>query len=286
MHTSAPSNKSASIRRLIARHPYISILVPVIIFLFADYPIGLILRLVHTPFLPAHLVSESFLVGVVAILIALPRWWSETGFTHSLDRRTPLICLGAIILLGLRLLLSLPPLIAAKVPLSLAVLAVVISLMVGFVEEGVFRGLIIRILLPKGILLAALLSSVIFAALHLLNLLSGLPLAYVVGQMIIAFGLGLLFSAIRLRTGSIWPTLLLHGIFDSTALLLLALKPTQATATPLNFSIIVASILCLPCLINAAILLRPSKLRQLHRQYGLMLQIPANEGSTSHPLPY
>lgn len=285
MNASLTSNKSASIRRLIARHPYISIVTLVVIFLFVAYPVGLILRLVHLPLLTANLIRESFLVLVIAILIALPRWWSDTGFTRGFDRHTLLICLGAIIILGLRLLFSLPFLIG-KAPLSLVVLAVVISLMVGFVEEGVFRGLIIRILLPKGILQAVLLSSVIFAALHLLNLLSGFPLAYVVGQMIIGFGLGILFAAIRLRTGSIWPTLLLHGIFDSTGLLLLALNPKQATSINLSLSIIVGIVLCIPLIINAAILLRPSKLRQLRIQYGLTPQIAVNEGQSPHQLPY
>jgi membrane protease YdiL (CAAX protease family) len=269
-----PANKAASLRRLMAHHPYISVLALTIIFLLVAELLALILRWMQLPFLSAILIRESLLVIVIAVLITIPGWWSEAGFTRGFDRHTPIICLGAIILIGLPLL-ALPVLLTGESPSSLTVvMAIAVALLVGVVEEGLFRGLMGCILLPEGILVYVILSSMLFAAVHLANLLSGLPLSYVIAQMILALGSGILFAAIRLRTGSIWPTILLHAVHDVVGLLLLAIDPKRALAGSLNLNIIASSIFCLLFIINAAILLRPGKLRRLRINYGLTPQTP------------
>jgi uncharacterized protein len=292
MNALPPSDKSTSLRLLIARHPYTSALTFVIIFTLVAKLLGLILGLLfrglHLSFLAENLVAELLAAMLIAILITIPHWWSEAGFTRGFDRYTSTICLGAILLIGLPTLTLLPSLIGKGSPSS-TVMAIVLALLVGFVEEGLFRGLMACILLPKGILIYVILSSILFASIHITNLFSGFPLPYVTGQIILAFGSGILFAAIRLRTGSIWPTILLHALRDVGGLLLLAINPKQALSAPLNLALTVNSIYSVLFIINAAILLRPSKLHQLHNNYGIIPQastLPANEEQNPHQTLY
>ena len=94
-----------------------------------------------------------------------------------------------------------------------------LTLIVGFAEETFFRGLILTTLLPTGAIRAVILSSLLFAAPHLLNIIGGLwDPAFTLVDSIAAFGLGITFAAIRLRTGSIWPVIGIHAFFDFTSL--------------------------------------------------------------------
>ena len=97
-----------------------------------------------------------------------------------------------------------------------------LTLLVGFAEETWFRGLIFPTLLPQGILIAVVSSSLIFALPHLLNVLGGVwdPL-FTAADTVAAFGLGVTFAALRLRTGSIWPIIGIHALVDFTSLVAL-----------------------------------------------------------------
>ena len=79
-------------------------------------------------------------------------------------------------------------------------------------EEAVFRGLVLRTLLPQGLLRAAVLSSMIFAVVHLLNLAGGANLAATILQVIVAFLMGLAFVAPLAITRNIWPLIFIHAL--------------------------------------------------------------------------
>jgi membrane protease YdiL (CAAX protease family) len=78
---------------------------------------------------------------------------------------------------------------------------------------------------------AVFLSSFLFAAPHLLNVLGGTwDPSFTVIDSFAAFGLGITFAAIRLRTGSIWPLIGIHGLFDFCSLVSLGtiIVPAQS----------------------------------------------------------
>ena len=79
-------------------------------------------------------------------------------------------------------------------------------------EEAIFRGLILRTLLPQGLLRAAVLSSMIFALVHLLNLAGGANLAATILQVIVAFLMGLAFVTPLAITRNIWPLVFIHAL--------------------------------------------------------------------------
>ena len=93
-----------------------------------------------------------------------------------------------------------------------------ISIFVGIGEECVFRGILWRAFESRGILFTALLTSVLFGAVHLVGLFADIPWQIVVSQAVFAFGVGMMFAAVRLVSGSLVAAIMLHAIFDAAAI--------------------------------------------------------------------
>lgn len=104
-------------------------------------------------------------------------------------------------------------------------------------EELMFRGLLLDILGPLGVRRAVLLTSVLFGASHLVNLVSGAFPPFVAMQVAVTTAGGVAFAAIRLRTGSLWSVLVLHWIVDIIAI---ATLTGPATASPLLLPVLFA----------------------------------------------
>lgn len=145
-----------------------------------------------------------------------------------------------------------------------------IAILVGCCEEYLFRGLTLGLCLrlfhpttgPQ-IWGAVGLSSLLFGALHLINLTHqdlGLPLI----QMLNAFALGALFAAVYLRTRSLlWP-ILAHAFNDFVAFLIMGLTPT--TVGPTNKAAVIA-VMAVVYLAVAAWLLRRARLTQVQANF-------------------
>ena len=76
------------------------------------------------------------------------------------------------------------------------------------VEELLFRGEGVALLLPFGAPVAVVGSALAFALAH--GLIVGLPVLF-------AFGVGL--AVLRLRTGSVFPGMALHALFNAIAMI-------------------------------------------------------------------
>lgn len=78
-------------------------------------------------------------------------------------------------------------------------------------EEIAFRGVILSMFLarypkPTAVAIAAL----SFGAIHLFNLATGRELAWVLGQAVWATILGLFYGVVTLKSGSLWPAMIVH----------------------------------------------------------------------------
>lgn len=88
--------------------------------------------------------------------------------------------------------------------------ALLVTVMAPLSEELFFRGFLFRALKGSaGLWVAAIVSGVIFGAIHL----GSSPIGFVVPLMVFGFGLALLYQA----TGSLWPPIVLHAINNSIA---------------------------------------------------------------------
>lgn len=89
----------------------------------------------------------------------------------------------------------------------------------GFGEEVAFRGLGIanwmrRIKNEKQIVAVLWVPALVFGLIHISNAIAGAPLKLSIIQGIYASGIGLLFGAVYLRTGNLWPTIIAHSLID------------------------------------------------------------------------
>lgn len=84
----------------------------------------------------------------------------------------------------------------------------VICLVPALVEEFLTRGVIMRMLKPYGIVLAMIVSSLAFTILH-----------FDIHSFFVYFMLGMLLSTVKIATGSIWASVLMHFSNNLTAVL-------------------------------------------------------------------
>jgi hypothetical protein len=162
-------------------------------------------------------------VLLVLVLAAL-RWWRAAGFNRPSEwRELKLLWVPT----GLFVVLPLVVGLHVVAPATAAYLVVAYAL-TGFAEEGLYRGVLLRVLGPLGARRAVLLSAVFFGASHLVNLMFRSNPFLVFAQAVGAFSMGVGFGAMRLRTNTIWPLIFLHGSED------LLLRFTRLPPIPLN----------------------------------------------------
>jgi membrane protease YdiL (CAAX protease family) len=217
----------AWIRQFVARYPYRSALSFWLLFFLLNIPAGVIgLILTLNPLI--LVVVADTLVGITGILLVLGLlWWKRAGFSTPGDYHDLILYLLPI---GIALI-SVVEGVTIPAP-SMILLFIVFSLVVGFAEETFFRGLILPTLLPVGIWRAVLISAILFAVPHLLNAVGGIwdPL-FTVADSVAAFGIGIAFAALLIRTGSIWPLIGIHAFVNFTALLSLGSLSIPAQST-------------------------------------------------------
>lgn len=141
-------------------------------------------------------------MGLIAVLVGWRRVEPQAGRVRS-----------ALVIVIALVIAALPFALGVRIEgIGWFVFIVVMELIVGFSEELAFRGLILYALLPKGRITALLVSSVLFGGVHLANILYGsavgITLLQVLGASVFGFGLG----AIVLRTGALWPVMLIHAL--------------------------------------------------------------------------
>lgn len=105
------------------------------------------------------------------------------------------------------------------VPVVLTTLGV--GLLVGFVEELLYRGIAVKILRDAGHgeKVVAVVSSALFALSHSVNLLSGQPIVTVAVTVVFTFGFGMMMYLVMRATGNIVWAMLVHGMTDPTTFL-------------------------------------------------------------------
>jgi hypothetical protein len=187
---------------------------------------------------PVLLLILAYLVTGAGAALFLSRlgWWEQGGFTSpGRLQDLPLYLLPCAVAL-----LSLTEGIAVTGWEEVACFAL-FSLVVAWTEEAFFRGLVLRTLLPAGIRTAVVVSALLFGLPHLLNALGGIwnPW-FALADTFAAFGIGITLAAIVIRTGTIWPPVVIHALVNFTALLSLGtlFVPEQ---TPLQLGLTVGA---------------------------------------------
>lgn len=146
--------------------------------------------------------------------------WAHAGFRPDIKPRAArsLLLIALPVVSATIFLLAAGPAAGPSTFLLLGGLALLVALH----EETWFRGVILTVLAPRGNLPAVVASAVLFGIAHSANLVTtpATPAA-VAYQVLTASLVGIVFGAVRLRTGAIWPTILAHALVDWAAFVLL-----------------------------------------------------------------
>lgn len=95
------------------------------------------------------------------------------------------------------------------------------TLLVGVSEEVMFRGVLFRALLTNyRVWTAIIVTTVLFGGIHVLNVFTTGELVAAMLQSVGAAMSGLFFIAIVIRTGSLWPAIIYHGLWDCALFLI------------------------------------------------------------------
>ncbi|MCP1415727.1 CPBP family intramembrane glutamic endopeptidase [Paenarthrobacter sp. A20] len=104
---------------------------------------------------------------------------------------------------------------------SVALLTLLTGLLIGFAEEILTRGIVVKMLRDSGKSewVVMVLSSLVFALLHSANAISGLPILTVLLTVVFTFGFGIcMYLTLRVTGNLIWPVIL-HALYDPTLFL-------------------------------------------------------------------
>ncbi len=161
----------------------------------------------------ANSLQVNFVAAIVFLLLAIAVFgWRDVGLNLPRSGRSLLVLWFP----GLYILLFAVLLGFAGLPPGRVVLAILFNtVLAGISEELACRGVLyqgLRSRLP--IWPAILISTLLFGAVHVLN---GFVTGDFLGagvQALAAFLTGIAFMAIRVRTGSLYPGMILHGLWD------------------------------------------------------------------------
>jgi uncharacterized protein len=185
-----------------------------------------LLDLVKHGIAPSLAAAALFLLVVVVLM----RWWREVGLAQGPQRGTLKVIWPWLLFLAL---FAASALNAGLPPASVTLFIIVNTALVGWSEEVIFRGVWLRgLFLSFGIWVAIIGSSLIFGAIHLLNVFLTGDLRGAVLQAAAAFLSGVFLAAVRLRTGSLWTGIVLHGLWDAGTFLVAAGATATAPAAP------------------------------------------------------
>jgi len=158
------------------------------------------------------LITEAVLAAVVVGLIAGLGWWRSTAFS------TPRREWRNLSLLILPLALTLLPFLGGVRTVDAGTIGL---LVVGYAlnsiaEDGMFRGILPRVLRSRGLLVAIIVSSLLFGLAHLGNIVSrpDQSVTTTAAQAFGAFTQGIGLVAVRLATDTIWPVMVIHFLGD------------------------------------------------------------------------
>lgn len=137
---------------------------------------------------------------ILIIYFTWKRKWAYFGFIRNLPRKSWLYYIPLVVIL---VVLCLQGFSSKPIETVLSYIGFVI--LVGFVEESIYRGIMVKLLLPLGNFSAILISSALFSFSHILNLLSGQGMWQTGLQLIYALLIGIVLAQLFIKTGNIYP---------------------------------------------------------------------------------
>ena len=207
-----------------------------VIFVYLTYPINFLF--------PENDIGQLYSNAAIKLTISLLflailwrfNWTQSSGLTRLGNVKVWLVTAIILVyhlLVNLHFMTGDLAIVFPDSPLALANL--IYYFPASLMEEAMFRGLTLLAMFlawgstPKGLVKAALLSSLLFGLIHLFNIVE-LPIEVVFLEVLVAAMLGFLWAAITLATRSLWPAIILHWLTNAAVnLKLLGINNFQET---------------------------------------------------------
>lgn len=247
-------------------------------FIFIEF-VGTLI--IDVPFIKiTHKMSSGFgsiITSLLFLLFFKRYFYPEFSGTLSKGKLKTAIKLSSIFIVYLIVDLSIISLIdrtkPGKFSIDNFILILSICIMSGFAEEIVFRGIGASYLMRQlknnkyRIPLVVIITSFAFGLTHLTNLSIATNSVYILLQVISATLLGSFFCAIFLRTGLIFPTIMLHFLNNFLSFSLSSEELKNNPLTFANYDITLSSYIdfafCVILAVIAFYLIRPSKYQEI-----------------------
>ncbi|MDQ3855916.1 MAG: CPBP family intramembrane metalloprotease [Chloroflexota bacterium] len=208
------------------RHPYLFTALLELAVLTVFILAGAVVQTSGLPDLVLPFAANIILAVVALALLVRFGWLGKVGVTAPLTRRQLALYLVPFALVLYFLALGIEP-----VKPGLAISYLFMTLLIGFAEEAVYRGLMLQSLLARGIWQAAIISSIVFGLTHGLNALAGSDLPSVLLQLAYSTAVGFAYAALMIRVPVIWPLILVHFLTDFAAFLSTGGVYSEGTST-------------------------------------------------------
>jgi len=212
------------------------------------------------------LVTKHVVIGLILaplFLFGVIRYFNwnrrELGLNAAQDWHLLLFPgLFVLIFLVIAFILGLPP-------IEMIIFALINSMLVGISEELMFRGIIFRGVLSQAgyrIWSAIWITAILFGVVHVLNGFITGNFITALAQALMAIMSGIWFHAIRIRTRSIYPAMLIHGLWDfslfvfATSLASVKIASESSADTSMMAKLLLPLILSMPLFIYGLWLLR------------------------------
>jgi membrane protease YdiL (CAAX protease family) len=188
------------------RHPYLFVGILEATFVGTFIVAGALTKRLGLPLDALYWIGFVILTVISLVLMTRMRWWKEVGFRSLGEYRFLWLPVLPLIVTLFQFNSGGGELARGTVVLFMLVL----TALNGFAEEVFYRGLMLRALVPKGRWRALVITSLIFAFTHSMNVLTGWSPERVLWQLCYGFAIGFGWAAFALRTGTIWPLILIH----------------------------------------------------------------------------
>lgn len=213
------------------RHPYWFVTILEIVVVFVYLLAGTVAQLAHLSNLWLYGLAQVGLALIAAVLLTIMGWWRKVGYRPAYARRDLVYFLVPFLPIVMNLIPGVEFVSLGQVSAVFAV-----TLLVGFVEESFFRGLMLQPLKAHGLWRAAIVTTLLFGLTHAMNLLAAESVVDAAQQLFYASAIGFAFAALALKFGIIWPLVLAHFLIDFASMIQ---QPGAALSTGWSITITV-----------------------------------------------
>ena len=243
------------------KHPYLFVGILELVVIAVAISVGTVVKKLGFPIYTLYGGMLLILTTITALILKKMSWWKTIGFRELHKKDLYLLIIPAVPMVGnlfgsYRLL-----------ELGFYIYYLLLTIMSGFLEEGLYRGVMLRVLLQKGTWRAVIITSLIFSLSHIMNAFAGWVWQHVILQLIYSFAIGFGWAAFALRTGTIWPLMTIHFLnnffsFIKTENLIKTLQTSKPTIEGTVYSVVLSIVFIIYGIIVTRSYMRIEKQKQ------------------------